>query len=139
MIFEIRPYNGVGQLLFGMTRDEVREKLKRPYEQFRRGNRGNEIDYFKDVGIFANYDDRGRLEFVEFASPAQPTLFGVDLFGIGSKAAEQYLQLLGSDLTEADESSQSRRLGVELWIPDPEEPDKPAESVLVAGPDYYKD
>jgi hypothetical protein len=138
MKFDIRPYVGVGSLRFGMSTEEVRGFFKRAGDPMRQPeNRGQKLWIHRE-GLRADFDDEGRLESVEFSRDAEPTLFGVNLFGFSAEAAKKYLQLVGGgDLTVDRDGAQSEKLGVCLWIPYPDEVEEPAESVLVMSSDYY--
>jgi len=138
MIWKITPYVGVGRLSFGMDRATVRKTMDARFDVVHRGEFRAEKDIFFKAGVHANYDDHDRLYMVEFAHPAEPTLAGVNLLGESANAVKALLQLMGGDLKEDDSGAGSLKLGVEIWIPDPDEADQPGGSIVVAGPGYYE-
>lgn len=60
--WEVRPYQGVGVIDFGMTREEVRKIMKEKYEE--EAGIDNGADNFFDTSIFVHYDEEGKSEAV---------------------------------------------------------------------------
>ncbi|MEM7385417.1 MAG: hypothetical protein AAF514_10775 [Verrucomicrobiota bacterium] len=65
-VFEINPLVGAGALTFGMTREEVLKAwgVGEP-DPFNRSD--TEIDGFLGNAVQVNYDEAGRVKFIEFA------------------------------------------------------------------------
>jgi hypothetical protein len=139
MRFDLHPLRGANNLEFGMPNFQVRRLMDRPFSSFRRGGHtGTPDDYFDTAGLFAYYDDQGRLEALEFATPAAPTLDGIDLLAISFSQAEQLLRLKGGAITEDRDGAQSDTLGIGLWAPDGgEDPAAPCEAIIVFRRGYY--
>lgn len=80
MDFVIKPYLGVGPILLGMTSQQIEQVLSLKPEKFKK----YEDDEFEtDVYDFCNvyYKSPGICEAIEFFSPAQVRLNGVNLLG----------------------------------------------------------
>ncbi len=60
--WEVRPYQGVGVIDFGMTRDQVRKIMKEEYGEEVSIDNGS--DHFFDASIFVHYDKEGQAEAV---------------------------------------------------------------------------
>jgi hypothetical protein len=52
MDFEVKPLKGVGEIEFGMSPAEVREKVGEDFKSFKRSSSVYPCDYFSSVGIF---------------------------------------------------------------------------------------
>ena len=88
--------------------------------------------------MFAYYDSHGRLNALAFATPAAPTLDGINLLAISFSEAEQLLRLKGGAITEDRDGAQSDSLGIGLWAPDgAHDPAAPCEAVIVYRRGYY--
>jgi hypothetical protein len=132
--FDLHPRRGAGDLQFGMSQAEVRGIVKQPFEFFRRGG-VEPTDVFESAGLFAIYDDQDRLEALEFATPAAPTLDGIDLLAVPFTRAKQLLRLRGGPIEEDGEGAQSDRLGIGLWAPNfDEDPSARCEAVSIFRP-----
>ena len=83
MDFSISPLKGVGTIQFGMSPDEVRACVNQGFKSFKRAPQDSfPADYFQDIGTFCYYDSDGKLEAMEFASPAQPSIKGAKLLDL---------------------------------------------------------
>lgn len=80
--WDIRPFDGVGDIRFGSSREAVREALGIPVELLRRPAwSGQVIDGYLDRGVFCSYDRSGMLAAVELFGPARAVFAGIDLLG----------------------------------------------------------
>lgn len=139
MCFDLHSWKGAGDLRFGMSQAEVRQIAGRPVRFFKRGN-VEPTDLFESIGLFAIYDQHGKLQALEFAAPAAPTLEGVDLLSIPFARAKQLLRLVGGDIYEGVDQARSSTLGIGLWAPaSPEDPAAPCESVIACRRNYFDD
>ena len=137
MDYEIHPLVGAGPFKFGMTSSEVKQIAHHSLgasDPMTIGGR----QYFSSIGLFALYNEDNRLEALEFASPAAPTLGGFRLIGVGFEAATANLRSLGGDLEDDPAGTTSHNLGVSLYAPGKkEDPLEPRESVLAFASGYY--
>lgn len=85
---EVRPFRGVGGLVFGQPRQAVRVGLGKA-RVFRKAAYSPVLaDAYGDLGMVLEYDDFDRLWSVEVAAPRAVTLNGVGLLG---RCAEEVL------------------------------------------------
>ena len=59
---------GVQNINFGMTRTEVRTIMGDLYKNFRRGAAENTTDFYKDIGLFFEYDKNDLCNSIGFAN-----------------------------------------------------------------------
>ena len=70
MEFSIEPLVAVGVIRFGMTPEQVRQSVGRPFELFKRSeDTEHPSDHFKQDGFFVYYDKSGVVEAAEFVTP----------------------------------------------------------------------
>ena len=139
MNYVIHPLRGVDQIEFGMTPQQTRSRMKGDFELFKRTPQVSfPSDYFPEEHAFFYYDVSGLLQAIEFAPPAQPTIGGLDLFGLTFGQAVTKLRLLDNSLEEDADGAIARRLGVSIWAPlAKDDRNAPVESVLVFRKGYY--
>ena len=127
---------------FGMTTSEVREAIGEEYESGTRGDSPQHPhDYFTKQGVFAYYDMSGKVEAIEFSGPSGPMLGEVDLLGLGFEDLVDLIAEKDPDVVVEDgEGFTSTKLGIGCYAPEGEdEPENPAEAVIVFRPGYYGD
>jgi hypothetical protein len=77
---DVLPFDGLGDLRFGMPRDMVRELLGVAYQSFRKTSSSPRLtDAYDGLGFHLYYDTEDRLEFIETFPPCDPTYGGVRL------------------------------------------------------------
>lgn len=81
MDMEIVPFESIGELRFGESRDTVRRRLGGGYHSFNKDVGENETDAYDDLGLHLYFGHGDRLEFVEAFFPASPSLGGIELLG----------------------------------------------------------
>ena len=76
MIYEIEPYEGIGPIRLGMTREEIHAIFSEEDDRKPMMDRGSEKpgDYFPPLGLFVDYRAPGACEFVSMFGPP-PTFF----------------------------------------------------------------
>jgi len=79
--FEIRPYKGFGPIDFGMSREEVEERLGQPERAFPREN-GEMLAY---DGIHIQFDERGVIGLIESFPPCVAIMHQTRLLGTREK------------------------------------------------------
>lgn len=139
MVFQIKPFVGAGDIRFGMTPDEVRDLLGVGYESFKRTPAATlPLDYFLSLGVFVNYKDPGIVEAVEFIAPAAPIYKNRNLLTLTYVDLRKFLHENDSSLEIEPDGLTANKLGIGAWFPDAvDEPDKPAETVIVFEENYY--
>ena len=131
MKFEIRPYDGVGPLTFGMSIRNARAALAQPLATLGRGwakvvsflkdsrRDGVPTDAIDELGLHLYYRvhaERVVLSAVELFSPAEPEICGVSLFA--APFAHVREQLLAHDPTLQAESDGLRSLTLGIALGD---------------------
>lgn len=95
--YVVQSHVGVGQILFGMTRDEVRSLMGGLPVTFHRSVAEDPaIDAFFQTSFQISYDNDDRVEFIELArDPTLTVLYkGHDVFML---TAEELVQLVSQD------------------------------------------
>lgn len=139
MRFDIRPYEGVGPVKLGMTREEVRAAVGAPFEEFRK-SAGDELptDAFDTVGLHVYYKRPGVCEAVELASPAVPVLEEQFLLRQPYAQLRRWFESRDESVETDDSGLTSFRYGVGLYAPAAgSNPAGPAEGVIVFEKGYY--
>jgi len=139
MEFQISPLKGIDSIEFGMAPADVRRHFDDEPKSFKRTPQDSfPCDYFESQGVFFYYDGEGRLEAVEFASPAQPSVEKLNLLGLGLDEATAALSGLDSEVEKEVDGAIAYQLGVSIYAPlAKENPSAPVESVLAFRPGYY--
>jgi len=139
MDYRIDPLVGVGPIRFSMSREAVREHMKSRLQSFQRSPVDAILcDFFPDEGAFFYYDSRDYLEAIEFAAPATPTLFGVDIFGLTFRTAVSWLSEFDTHIEVEPDSVIAFELGVSVYAPlAKDDEDVRVESVLIFRRGYY--
>ena len=143
MQFEIHSHEGAGPIRFGMSPAEVRAVLGSPFRSFKRASEcEHPCDSFRELACFVYYDASGKAEAVEFASPAEPMLDGVNLLALSFSDLVAQLSATDPDLIidrfVKIDGLTSLALGVGAYTPGAEEiPSEPIESVIVFARGYY--
>jgi hypothetical protein len=118
MDYTIYPYEGVGPIRFGMTPEQVREKLGEPEDTFMKGAESPfPADAYHNLGFHVHYDKSGRCEFVKFfyGSSANPMFQGQTLFGRLFGELKSWLQSLETDVRYYDCGLVFLKFGISLY------------------------
>ncbi len=139
MELRILPLKGVGNIEFGMSQEQVRGRIGDGFRSFKRTPQASlPCDYFEELGAFFYYDSEGRLEAVEFAPPARPTVAGVELLGLGFNEALAKLRVMDSQVEKEVDGAIAYQAGISIYAPlAKNNPTAPVESVLAFRPGYY--
>jgi len=139
MELRISPLKGVGQIDFGMSPKEVRSNIGSDPKSFKRTPQSAfPCDYFASEGAFFYYDSDGRLEAVEFAPPARPTIDNLSIIGLGFSEAVAMLSRLDTHVEREVDGAIAHQLGISIYAPlAKDDPSAPVESVIAFRPGYY--
>jgi len=139
MEFQISPLKGVDGIDFGMAPSDVRRHFNSEPKSFKRTPEDSfPCDYFEAQGVFFYYDSDGRLEAVEFAFPAQPSVKDHKLLGLGLDEVTTALCGFDSEVKKEADGAIAYQLGVSIYAPlAKEDPRAPVESVLAFRQGYY--
>lgn len=138
MKWTIKPLRGVGDVEFGMKAEEARRAVGSPCESFRRGDEKHPSDHFAELGLFAYYTPRGRLEALEMAAPATPTFDGENLLALPYDKLLKHVARHDPDLETDDAGFTAPNVGIGAYAPEAaEHPKKKPESIIVFRKGYY--
>jgi hypothetical protein len=102
MDYIIYPYEGVGPIRFGMTPEQVHEKLGEPEHTTMKEAESPEFptDAYNHLGFHVFYGESGRCQAVEFFEngSASPTFQGQTLIGRPFGELKSWLQSLETDV-----------------------------------------
>jgi hypothetical protein len=110
---DITPFRGIGPLLFGMTKEDVRALLGSPEREFVRNPEfaPDRIEWIYDEGRgFVSFNGTGVCDEIMLCPPAEPRLEGVQLLSIPAGDA-------WSELRRLDGSAFSRSRRRSGWRP----------------------
>jgi hypothetical protein len=62
------PFKGIQDIYFGTHRNKIRKILGESYQNFRRGSSENTTDFYKDRGLFFEFDQNDLCNAIEFAN-----------------------------------------------------------------------
>lgn len=91
---EIISGEGLRDLKLGEDRESVRQQFG-GFRTFRRAQGAVETDQFVASGILVTYGSDEKVEFIELAPPASPTIQGVELLGRELSAVLEELRAAG--------------------------------------------
>ncbi|CAM2010538.1 hypothetical protein [Acanthopleuribacter pedis] len=141
MRLDMHPYQGVGPIQFGMTREQVRKAASEPAHPFRKNMFSLcDTDEFTKARVHVFYEAEGdTVEAIEIWQPAKPTLGGATLLDKPIVLLRQ--QLLETDPEMAEEKVgelQSDKLGLCVWAPTADaDPHLPPRSVMMFCRGYW--
>lgn len=139
MEFDIKPYVGVGPIVFGMSVQKVHVLLRTQAEVVDKSGSGIPADFFRELGIFVYYRQPGLCEAVEFGGTASPTLRNQHFLGRPYAEIEQWVRLLDPEVTVDPSGLTSYKFGFGLYAPSAsKDPSLPVEGVIVFEKGYYK-
>jgi len=135
----IRPYEGIGPVTLGMDRAEVRSVLGGAVRSFKKSPDSKApTDAFDEQGLHVYYDDAGRAEAIEVASPATPILEGRALIGRPFEELRHWLEQMDPEIQVDDAGLTAPSLGIGLYAPAATaSPSDPIEGVIVFKRGYY--
>lgn len=139
MRFDIESDAGARPLLFGMTVREIRSLMPVQPKPFQKGlSRGHPTDAFRGLGVHVYYDNSGRCEAIEFASPAIVAFRGVSLISVAFATVEALVGAHDAHVEVDENGLISKTLGFAIDCPGHvEEPSLPVSGVFVFKHGYY--
>lgn len=92
----VRPGRGFGSIAFGLTREQVAERLGEPRHWYRSHHRaGYTMGYYDRLGLTLELDARGACNFLTVNRTSLPTLDGCNLFLEQSDDVVEHIAQLG--------------------------------------------
>lgn len=139
MDLEFLPYEGLGQLRFGMSRSTIRALMAVDPKPFKKTPASKMMtDAFGELGVHVYYDPSDSCEAIEAFSPATPVFLGTVLLG-KSFSDVRDLVLSVDPASEIDGAGLiAFGIGLALYAPSAmKAPDLPVESVMAFRKGYY--
>jgi len=136
----IRPYEGVGPVSFGMTREQVREALASPVNPFYRTPDSRlPTDAFDDLGLQVEYRAPDICQFVSIGHPPAIPIFQGELLLYRPFAQIRDYFLAIDPESELDRSGlNSFKFGIAFYAPFwKEAPEEPAQTVAAFERGYW--
>lgn len=118
MTWKIKPFVGVGTLVFGQQRDSVRDILGEKYHSFKKTVDENETDAYAALGLHLYYDNDNCLQYIEAFQPADIEFSGISLLARPIAKVFIELQECGCDGAEDDIGVVYASLGFGLVVSD---------------------
>nr|MBP3681354.1 hypothetical protein [Clostridia bacterium] len=144
--YELFPNKGIGELFFGMTRDEVQQLLGNPISSIKYGFPIQDSILDDYVFFYTMFSNKGVLEAVEFFPQytKEKIIWNYGDSSIQLTANRETMleglnsftdDLIKDEDEDASECYCSKKLGVKFFYPEDEEND--VLSVIVYAPHYY--
>lgn len=131
----IIKFEGLGDIRFGMNRNDIRVLLQKKYKTFSRaGNDVPEIDSYDILGLQLNYDDKDKLEFIEAVHPSNPMYDGVTFLSRQAESIQKEMANKGVETIQDDVGYDFPDLGFGIYVRE----DK-IEAVSIYRKGYYDD
>jgi hypothetical protein len=128
-------FQGLGDIRFGMNRDDIRSLLGEEYTTFSRaGNVVPEIDSYDNIGLQLNYDENDKLEFIEAFLPANPIYDNITFLGRQPDAVHQDMISKGMTAIQDDVGYDFPDLGFGIYVRE-----DTVEAVSIYRKGYYDD
>jgi hypothetical protein len=103
MDFSIIPYEGVGPIRLGMTREEVRSTVGIEVREFWKSlDSEYPVDEFESLGFHVYYRRPGVCEFIEMWKGSNPTLLGESLLGRTYEHVTRWIETLDDHVDYSD-------------------------------------
>lgn len=118
MIWRLDPFETVGPLTFGQSRQSVRHQLGSDFRSFKKGSAAIDTDAYYALGVHLYYDDSDQLKDVELFSPADLEVAGVRVLNREIHVVLRELRSLGHASVESYGSHYVADLGVGLFAED---------------------
>lgn len=138
MRFEIKPYQGAGNLLFGMTTQEIKDLLKTEPQKFKKTNIDEyETDAYNGFHIY--YRNPGVCEAIEFFTPSEVLFMGVNIMGEQFLKVKDLIEQYDSEIEIEETGFTTYKYGFGVYAPYAEdEPNEPVEGVIIFEKGYYE-
>jgi hypothetical protein len=138
----IQPYIGVGNVLFGSTRNEVQKALypaqATPFNRSREEQ--NTSDFYKSIGVFVYYNDQEKCEAIEFGDKMELEFEAFKIFKHSYIETERFFAQYDSELDLDDSGFSSYKLGIGIYAPKCREDENcKIEGLIVFKEGYYDD
>lgn len=114
---EIIPFRFVGPLAFGDARKDARAKLNARPSTFTKVRGQNETEAFDEIGLHLDFDEEGRLDFVEAFSPADISFRGIRILDRDVSAVAQDMNRLGLQDVRTDVGAKFPEAGIAVYAP----------------------
>ncbi len=111
----IRPFEGIGQIDFGMARSKVRELLGSEFTTIR--NRHRDVDVYDELGVYCYFDSDGTVKFVEAFDASNANYDGLYFFVSKLPAIIERLAAAGQPATVDGTECYFKGIGVSLDAP----------------------
>lgn len=140
MRFDIHPYEGAGELHFGMIKEEVRTLLGFDGVLFKRNFfEVGVTEQYESLGCFVIYNEQKTIEAFEFSSDANLVFQEKELFKLSPKELIIWIQEIDKNVSVESDGFTSLKLGiggfVSTEITDREK--KCFDSIIVFKKGYY--
>jgi hypothetical protein len=136
MDYTIHPYEGVGPLQLGMTRQEIRAILGEPEKVFQKFPDKPPADqYWNRYHLYVHFKEPDTCDGIEIFPPAEPIFQGINLLTeVPYNQMKDWFQKQDSNIEFNEVGLKSFTYGVALYAPYPNEP---VENVYVFEKGHY--
>lgn len=137
MKFEIKTYMGVGNILLGMTSEQIQNIMGIIPTKFKKIQTSKMYtDAYEWFHVY--YNDKGKCEAIEIFEPSIPVFNGQYLINRPFIEVKNYFDTIDDSIETNDAGFTSLKYGIGIYAPYAEdEPDEPIEGVIIFEHGYY--
>ncbi len=112
----ILPFEGLGDLRFGMLRTDVHSLLGEDFDRVSEGQPAD-MEVYDSIGLHLDYDKDDKLVFIEAVPPCNPIYTDIQLLRGTYQAVLTKLAKLGHTAVCDDQAYNFGELGFSLYVP----------------------
>ena len=117
MIYDVKTYVGLGELKFGMTKEEIRNILGGEVKEIKKALSDKTTDVFVGQGIHVYYNQLGKCEAIECGKGGIIKFKEKEIIGKPFKNIEKMFRELDDILEISDTGFVSYKLGIGVYVP----------------------
>ena len=137
MDFHIKPYEGLGNIALGMTKETIQHMFGEKTKDFKRGNESVPSDFIKEFLLFVYYSDNGYCNAIELCEPTNTYFKGKNVIGVPYNWVKSFVEQHDANLECNEYGFTSLKFGFGVYVHDLDEGDEPVNSVIVFEKGYY--
>ncbi|MBE6068548.1 MAG: hypothetical protein E7211_12770 [Clostridium lundense] len=138
MKFEINPYIGAGDILLGMTSEQIQNIIGIVPTKFKKVDTSKMYtDAYEWFHVY--YNDKGKCEAIEIFEPSMPVFKGQYLINRPFIEVKKYFDTIDDSIEINDAGFTSFKYGISIYAPFAEdEPFEPVESISIFEYGYFE-
>lgn len=140
MHYEINPYIGVGPIIFGMSREETRHIMNRPYKEFKRTMfDDNTTDAYQDIDMYLTFDAQNKCNSIELYEKSKTHFQQQSFIDKSFNQVLAFIKKQGGNYEVDDTSVISYDTGISFFVGDTKDKHATVKSILAFQKGYFDD